>query len=249
MSTEHQAERPSPEAIAGMLQIARYHREHERYHSLTGLENAAALRRDANALKVLADTWLRAAERPRREIDYSADAFRAAGCEDLSDPSAVATTGILFMEGEGEPRELTQLKGKLWAISETMARVSGWLAEKMEAGWEREMHLLTPELADSARPRFMALTRTTMSGVRFGVAARLMSATLEALNAVEFRPEALRKDLRGSAMLVRTAGWLLDEAAAVLAEQAADLTRSDPDWTDYIAALEGLAGGSQEPDS
>jgi hypothetical protein len=247
--TSEQRERPSPDAIAGMLQVARFHREHERYHSLTGLENAAALRRDANALKVLADTWLRAAERPRPEIDYGDAAYRAAGCADLSDPTAVATTGILFMEGEGEPRELTQLKGKLWALTDTMARVSAWLAEKMEAGWEREMRLLTPELAETARPRFMALTRTTMSGSTFGVAARLMGAALEALNAVEFRPEAIRKDLRGSAMLVRTAGWLLDEAAALLAERAAELTRSDPDWTDYIDELERLAGPAPEAGS
>jgi hypothetical protein len=246
MTIEERTERPLPDAIAGMLQVARYHRQHERYHSLSGLENAAALRRDANALKVLADTWLRAAEQPPPDVDYSDAAFRAAGCEDLSDPAAVATTGILFMEGEGEPRELTQLKGKLWAISDSMGRVSGWLAEKMEAGWEREMRLLTPELAESARPRFMALTRTTMSGVKFGVVARLMGAALEALNAVEFRPDAIRKDLRGSAMLVRTAGWLLDEAAAVLAEQAADLGRSDPDWTDYISGLEGLDAHTEE---
>jgi hypothetical protein len=76
-----------------------------------------------------------------------------------------------------------------------------------------------------------------------------MGAALEALNTVEFKPESIRKDLRGSAMLVRTAGWLLDEAAAVLAEQAADLTRSDPDWTDYIGALESLGNDDREPET
>jgi hypothetical protein len=228
-------------AIEGMLQLARSHRQHERYHSLSGLENAAALKRDANALKVLADHWLRSVDNARSAIDYQDPAFRAAGCEDLSDPTAVATTGILFMEGEGEPRELKQMKGKLWAISDSLGKVSRWLVEKMDAGWQREKQVLTPELAAAARPRFMALTRTTLAGAKFGVAARLMDAALHALNTLDFRPEALRKDLRGAAGMVRTASYLLDEAAALLAEQAAQLGLSDPDWTEYIEELEAMS--------
>lgn len=234
--------------IEGMLQVARFHRQHERYHSLSGLENAAALKRDSNALKVLADHWFRSADTPRTGIDYQDPAFRAAGCEDLSDPTAVATTGILFMEGEGEPRELTQMKGKLWAISDSLGKVSGWLAEKMDAGWDREKQVLTSELAAAAQPRFMALTRTTLAGAKFGVAARLMDAALHALNTLDFRPEALRKDLRGAAGVVRAASYLLDEAAALLAEQAAQLGLSDPDWTAYIDELEAMSTGGGDGD-
>jgi hypothetical protein len=227
-------------ALEGMLAVARYHREHERFHSMNGLQQAAELRRESNALKVLAERWFQAAEAPPSSIDYSDPRFQAAGCEDLNDRAAIATTGILFMEGESEPRELLQLKMKLMGVAEGLARTSLWLGEKMEAGWERESVLLTPELATAARPRFMALKHTTLAGVKFGVVARLLRAALAALSSQELVPSAVRKDLKGMAQLVLTASWLLDEAAGLLAEQATDVARSDPEWTTYMAELEGL---------
>ena len=232
-----------PDDLDGMLQVARFHREHERFHSMKGLQDAADLRRESNALKVLADTWFRAAGRESSEtarVDYQRAEFRAAGCEDLSDPVAVATTGILFMEGEQEPRELVQLQFKLAGMAEGLGRASEWLGEKMVAGFERESVLLTPELARAARPRFMALKRTSMTAAKFGVISRLLRAALGALQAVELKPAAIRKDLEGAAELMRTASWLLDAAAALLAEQAADLAFSDVDWTTYVAELEAV---------
>ena len=47
-------------AIDNLLRVARAHRQHERFHAMEGLEGAAALRRDANALRALADCWLEA---------------------------------------------------------------------------------------------------------------------------------------------------------------------------------------------
>jgi hypothetical protein len=226
-------------ALEGMLAVARYHREHERFHSMNGLQQAAEIRRESNALKVLAERWFQAAEAPPSSIDYSDPRFQAAGCEDLNDRAAIATTGILFMEGESEPRELIQLKMKLLGVSEGLARTSEWLAEKMDAGWERESVLLTPALASAARARFMALKHTTLAGAKFGVVARLLRAALTALSAQELVPSAVRKDLRGMAQLLLTTSWLLDEAAGLLAEQASDVARSDPEWTEYIAELEG----------
>lgn len=228
----------SESVIEGMLAVARYHREHERFHSMNALQQAADLRRDSNALKVVAQRWLRAAEAAPSSIDYSDPRFRAVGCEDLNDPAAIATTGILFMEGEPEPRELVQLKMKLFGMSEGLGRVSAWLAEKMDAGWERESALLTPELASAAQPRFAALTHTTLAGLKLGVVSRLLKAALATLGAGELVPAAIRKDLRGSAQLMLAASWLLDEASSVLAEQATDIARSDPEWTAYIEELE-----------
>lgn len=44
--------------VAALDNIATYHREHERYYTVHKYEHAAELAREANKLKVVADTWL-----------------------------------------------------------------------------------------------------------------------------------------------------------------------------------------------
>jgi len=221
-----------------MFAVAEYHREHERFHSMSGLQQAADLRKDSNALKVLANRWFRAAETEPSTIDYADPRFRAAGCEDLNDKAGIATTGILFMEGEGEPAELLQLKAKLSGMAEGLARASFWLSEKMDAGWERESVLLTAEMASAARPRLVALEHTTLAALKMGVVARLLRAAVTALSAQELVPASIRKDPSGTAQLFLTASWLMDEAAGLLADQANDMARSDPEWTEYMTELQ-----------
>jgi hypothetical protein len=230
-------------AIEGMLDVARYHREHERFHSLNGLETAMDLRRDANALKVVAERWLAVdQDTTSSAVDYQDPRFRAAGSADLNDRTAVATTGILFMEGEHEPAELTQMKERLRGTAAGLAATSGWLAEKMDAGWQREQALLTSGFADAVHPRLMALTRTTLTGAKLGVVARLLGVAAATLQRQDLRPPGIRKDRRGAGRVLLTASWLIDRAAALMAEQSAELSLSDPDWTRYIEMLESKAG-------
>jgi len=226
-----------------MARIARYHREHERFYAMKDLELAADLRRESNALKALADGWLRAAGRPvpGTAARRPGSQFRALGCEDLSDVTAVAATGILFMEGEGEPLELSRLKGKLRETSRALAETAQQLDGHMDAAWQRELALLTPALARAAYHRFEVLTRTTLASGKKGVASRLLATAGQALENQDFRPAAVRADLAGAARLVRTASWLLDMGACVLADQAAEFGRLDPDWTAYVEELEGFA--------
>lgn len=112
------------------------------------------------------------------------------------------------------PREPAAVRARLEATADRLERASRWLAEKMEAGWRRESVLLAPEFADVAFQRHMALTRTTLRCGKRAVAARLL------------RAGAAAGDPR-----------LLDAAAALLATGAAELSRSDPDWTAYTEAL------------
>lgn len=226
-------------AIGGMLDVARYHREHERFHSMNGLETAMDLRRDANALKMLAERWMMPDKaEASAAVDYQDESFRAAGCADLNDRTAVAATGILFMEGESEPQEMLQVKGRLRGVSMGLAAASQWLSQKMDAAWARERALLTPELVDAVHPRFMALTRTTLTGAKLGVVARLLDVAAAALDGQDLTPPGIRKDRQGAGRLLLTTSWFIDRAAALLAEQAADLSLSDPDWTSYIRELE-----------
>src|SRR5262245_60891376 len=99
-----------------MHNIATYHREHERYYTMSQLELAADLAREANRLKIVADAWLRrdgSADPGSGAVDYANPRFQAAGCPDLNALGAIAVIGVLFMEGEREPAEIRTLKGKL----------------------------------------------------------------------------------------------------------------------------------------
>jgi hypothetical protein len=227
----------------GLVAVARWHREHERYHSMNALQDAAQLRRHSNALKMLARRWLDDHDVEPASFAVTDPLFQAAGCEDLNDPVSVATTGVLFMEGESEPAELTQMKQALAGMAGGFETLSTWLAEKMAPAWERESVLLTSTLTSAAQPRFATLTRTTRAGTALGLVARLLHAAVGAIAAHPLGPRDVRSDLAGSAHRLLAASWLLDEASSTLAEVAADVARSDPDWTAYLAALDSVRRG------
>jgi hypothetical protein len=225
-------------AIGNLLRVAKAHRQHERFYAMEGLEAAAGLRRDANALRALADRWLDAPTAAASAIDDPR--FRAAGCTDLNADAATASAGILFMEGENEPAELAALKHKLSGFAARHAEISKWLLDMMERAWDREAILLKRGTATAGFRRHLTVTRTALTAGKLGIAGRLAAAAHTALSAQDFRPAAIRADRRGAAEIVRTAAWLLDAATAVLAEQASQLGNSDADWTAYIEELEHL---------
>jgi hypothetical protein len=227
-----------PKEIDNLLEVARAHRRHERFYAMTGLEVAAALRRDANALRALADRWVAEPTGAAGAIDDPR--FRAAGCSDLNADAATASAGILFMQGEQEPAELAALKRKLSAFAAEQAEISRWLLDMMEHAWGREAILLRPGTATAGFRRHLTVTRTALTAGKLGVSARLAGAAHTALSAQDFRPAAIRADRRAAAEMARTAAWLLDAATAVLAEQASQLGCSDADWTAYIEQLERL---------
>ena len=81
--------------------LSRTHREHELYYSQAPLDDAAALQRISRTLKALAGHWRTATP---LQVD---GANRYAGCDDLNVQAAIEQLGVLFLEGEGEPAEIT----------------------------------------------------------------------------------------------------------------------------------------------
>ncbi|MGW6399507.1 hypothetical protein [Streptomyces sp. NPDC055134] len=152
----------------------------------------------------------------------------------------MATTGVLFMADGIEPAELTAMKRWFEATAEEYERLSGWLAGHMAAEWRRLDALLTPALADAARARCAALARTATAGNAYGVAAHLLTAELDAMRNLNLTPSGIRATRPDRQRLLRTASWLVDTAAATTAEQAASLSRSDPDLTAFITVIDVL---------
>lgn len=226
--------------------IAQHHREHERFYTLNLTEAAADLYREANKLRILAGVWLSRQKRgQRRGVDYLLPQYQAVGCEDLNALSAIASVGVLFMEGEGEPSEIRAMKGKLQGLARAWTDMGGWLAGKMEAAWQREQVVFGASLGDVAQARF-SITVTNWRGAReMQLAGRLLKRVLDVLQTIDFSPAALRANLPEAGQRLLESSWELSMAAQVMARSAADLAENDRNWTAYLDGIPASSvGGS-----
>ena len=119
--------------LEAALNLARSHSQHERFYASAPLESALRLQRHARALLALADRWTTA------EPSSHPGVSPFEGAEDLNSEAATALDGVLFMEGEGRPAELTAMIGELRAQSENLVGAGKWLANAMTAPgrWQR----------------------------------------------------------------------------------------------------------------
>ena len=106
-SPQHQPGASSDGLLAVAANLSRYHREHEKYYSEAPLADAIALQRTARTFIALAERWTTAGP----AAAPAASPF--AGTPDLNDDRAIETSGVLFMEGAGEPAEITRIKSDL----------------------------------------------------------------------------------------------------------------------------------------
>jgi len=226
-----------------LYNIASVHREHERFYTMTQMATAAELSREANKLKVVADVWLEdQVPAPTGAVDWSDPRYQAAGCLDLNPVRAIAGIGILFMEGEGEPSEIRTLKLRLRGMAMGMQGVGQWLADKMDAAWERESVLLDPELIDAAWPRFQTIVTNWRGSRKTLLVGKLLALVVDCLDKIDFTPAAIRRDKATAGRHLRTAGWVLDMAARVMAESGASLADNDAHWTEYRAVIRRAQG-------
>ncbi len=107
--------------------LSRYHREHEKFYASAPREQAVQLQRHARALLALADRW--STVDPDRHTPFSP----YEGAPDLNATAAIQLDGILFMEGEGEPTEITHLTRDLRTLADDAAAIGEWLATAVDA--------------------------------------------------------------------------------------------------------------------
>ena len=201
--------------LAVVKNLSRYHREHEKYYSKAPLADAIALQRAARTLIALAERWTSV-----EPVAQSAAASPFAGAPDLNDDRAIETSGVLFMEGEGEPAEITRIKSGLQTIAASSEQSGAWLAAAMEASWGMAEALLAyPRLADLLGERHRIIGNNWQNAATAQLVARCLRRAVAVMERVNFSPAALRKDLAGA----RSApGYLY--AAAELINHAADLS-------------------------
>jgi hypothetical protein len=232
--------------LEGILNLARYHREHEKFYAQSPLERAIDLQRASRTLKTLADRWSQApAGAPRTEV-------RFAGCEDLNEAAAIQSDGVLFMEGEGEPVELVRLKRDLAAFADDDAATGAWLSEAMQAAWDTAARLRHPGLADLLGERHRIIANDWQAAQLATLVSRLVRRGIELLAPLDLSPAGVRADLSGPRHLpgyLYSVSELLDRAAELSAESAGLVHDNERRWRVFrerVATIVG-AGAAEGP--
>jgi hypothetical protein len=229
--------------LDAMLNLTRFHRDHEKYYAVAPRETAVVLQRHARTLQALADRWTTAA--PQRRSFLSP--FE--GAEDLNDATATQLDGVLFMEGEQRPVEVTALIAELRVVGEGQGRAGDWLTSAMEASWAMAETLLEiPELADLLGERHRIIANDWQAAELSRLTGRVLERAAEVLERVDYAPEALRVDLDGPR---RTPGRLY--SAAEMIAHAADLCcassglvhDNERRWRVFRARVAEIVGASE----
>jgi hypothetical protein len=244
MSASPGSERPPPQLLETIANLAEFHREHEKFYAQAPLRRATEVQAASRVLKALAAQWADATptEHP------VANPF--AGAEDLNPPGLVAESGVLFMEGEGEPAEIGRIKRDLENVAGDLEDTGAWLSAAMEQAWHVAGALATyPALADLLGERHRIIANDWQSAGLQTLVGRLLRRALELVERLDLSPDAIRADLaadRKSAAYLYSASELIDRAADLLAESATLVHENERRWRVFgqrVRDLRAAAGG------
>ncbi|MGA5412097.1 hypothetical protein ACPCSC_33195 [Streptomyces lavendulocolor] len=236
---ENESQLSPPESLLQLIDnLARFHREHEEYYSQAPLRQASELQARSRVLKALADRW------SEIRVGEQASAVGFAGTDDLNAPGLIAESGVLFMEGEGEPTEMQRLKREVRQAADDAEQSGAWLAEAMGQAWEIAGSLTAyPALADLLGERHRIIANDWQSAALQSLIARLLRRVLDLLARVDFAPAALRGDLGGerkAPAYLYSASELLDRSADLMAESAMLVHDNERRWRIFRARVREL---------
>jgi hypothetical protein len=208
--------------------LSRFHRAHEKFYAQAPREQAVTLQRHARALSALADRWS-GVEVERIDVLNPYE-----GAEDLNVDDALQLDGILFMEGEDEPTELTRVKRDVRTMANDAIETGTWLASAMEGTWEAATALLDyPDLADLIGERHRIIANDWQAASMSSLAGRLLHRAVDILERVDFSPAALRTDLDGpreSPRYLHSVVELMDRAADLFSDSAGLVHQNERRW-------------------
>jgi hypothetical protein len=235
---QHQPGTGSDGLLAAASNLSRYHREHEKYYSEAPLTDAISLQRAARTLLALAERWTSA----QPVMAPAPSPF--AGAPDLNDDRAIETSGVLFMEGESEPAEITRIKSELETIAASSEQSGSWLASAMEASWGMAEALLSyPELADLLAERHKIIGNNWQNAATARLIARYLRRAVLIMQRVDFSPGALRKDLasaRSAPRYLYSAAELINHAADLSAASSVLTHEDERRWRIFHERVEQI---------
>jgi hypothetical protein len=224
--------------LDAVLNLSQFHREHEKFYGQEPRAHAVTLQRHARTLQALADRWSKVA--PEAQVALSP--FE--GSHDLNDPSALQLDGVLFMEGEGEPTEVTNLKDEVRRLAEGQEKIGHWLAEAMTSSWAAAATLLDyPALADLLGERHRIIANDWQAAEMSSLSGRLLTRAAEILDRVDFTPSSLREDLAGDRITpgyLYSAAELIGRAADLLSDSAGLVRENERRWRAFHTRVEEI---------
>lgn len=242
-----------PPGLDVMLNLAHFHREHEKFYASAPRERSVLLQRHARVLHALADRWSTAPP----STTSAPSPF--AGAEDLNDPVAMQLDGVLFMEGGNRPAELDLLLRDLRATAEDYAGTGEWLAGAMHASWELAAALTgMPGFEDLLGDRHRIIVNDWLAADMSALVAKLLLRAADVLDELDWTPRALRSDLAGarrSPALLHSAAELVNHAADLCSDSAGLVNDNERRWRLFreravaAAAPDGRAARPAPPHS
>jgi hypothetical protein len=232
----------SQQFLDSVLNLSKYHHEHEKFYAQNPLQQAIALHQASRVLTTLADRWqVVKAATPQHGNPYM-------GCEDLNETAAIQQSGVLFMEGEGEPPEIIRLKRDLRAIAEDFGGTGQWLANAMQASWQVALSLLqVPALANVLGERHRIMINDWQAANEASLIATVIKRALDILDRIDCTPAAVRADLTGSRVFseyLYAASELIDRAADLASESACLVHDNERRWRIFRKRVQQVMDGS-----
>jgi hypothetical protein len=229
--------------LAAMLNLSSFHRDHEKFYGSAPRASAVMLQGHARTLQALADTWS-SAEPSKRDVLSPYE-----GAEDLNSPVATQLDGVLFLEGEGRPVEITRLVRDLRNIAEDQRVTGEWLAKAMESSWAVAAALVDIDgLEDLLGERHRIIANDWQAAGISSVMGHLLDRAADVIEHVDLTPAALRADLsdrRRSIDLFYSAAELISRAADLSSDSAGLVHDNERRWRVFhqrVGSVLGKAG-------
>jgi hypothetical protein len=233
--TEDVSRLPRP-LLAAVLNLSKFHRDHEKYYSSSPREQSVVLQRHARTLQGLADRWSTVEAAHRAVLSP----YEAA--EDLNAPDAIQLDGVLFLEGEGRPTEIAHLVRDLRTIADDAQSTGEWLAKAMQASWDMAAVLVKIDgLADVLGERHRIIANDWQAAYLTTLAGRILLRAAEMLDAVDFTPAALRADLasdRVTPARLYSIAEMIDHAAELSSNAAGVELDSERRWRSFRSRVQ-----------
>jgi hypothetical protein len=217
--------------LEAMMNLTKFHREHEKFYAASPREFAVTLQRHARTLQALADQW------STTEASTRAVLSPYEGAEDLNSPAALQLDGVLFLEGEGRPAEISRLIRDLRNAAEDQKATGEWLDKAMESSWAVAAVLIEiGDLADMLGERHRIIANDWQAATMNSVQSHLIDRAADILEHVDFTPAALRADLadgRVSTGLLYSAAEMISHAADLCCDSAGLVHDNERRWRTF----------------
>jgi hypothetical protein len=222
--------------LEAMLNMASFHREHEKFYSTSPREQAVVLQRHSRTLHALADRWMTTTPPQRKALSpYE-------GAEDLNAPAALQLDGVLIMEGEDEPSEINHLKRDIRACGEDSSAAGEWLDEAMRASWMVVPRLFDiDQLADLLGERHRIIANNWQGAATMTLVGHILIRAVDLLDHVDFTPTGLRADLSGPRIAVGhvySAAEMIEHTADLLSDFARLVHDNERRWRTFRTRVE-----------